>query len=171
MHNPAGITRRLAASSEQHMSRTPMKNKTTACWLAILGGPLGLHRFYLRGFNDMLGWLLPLPTAIGLYGIERAQQFGLDDQWSWVLIPLLGFTIAGCALTAIVYGLMSAEKWNAKFNPMGPLNADPGQTHWLTIGALVLALLLGTTALMSSLAFSFQRYFEYQVEEARKLSQ
>lgn len=148
-----------------------MKNKTTACWLALLGGPLGLHRFYLRGLNDLLGWLLPLPTAIGLYGIERTKQFGLDDQLSWVLIPLLGFTIAGCALTAIVYGLMSPEKWNAKFNPTAAPDMAFGQTKWLTIGALVMALLLGTTALMSSLAFSFQRYFEYQVEEARKISQ
>lgn len=148
-----------------------MKNKTISCWLALLGGPLGLHRFYLRGIHDMLGWLLPLPTAIGLYGIERVQQYGLDDQWSWVLIPILGFTIAGCALTAINYGLMSPEKWNAKFNPTAPLDATPGKTHWLTIGALVLALLLGTTALMSSIAFSFQRYFEFQVEEARKISQ
>lgn len=148
-----------------------MKNKTTASWLAFLGGPLGLHRFYLKGTNDLLGWLLPLPTAIGLYGIERIKQNGIDDQWSWVLIPLLGFTIAGCALTAIIYGLMTPEKWNAKFNPTAPPGALAGQTKWLTIGAIVMALLIGTTALMSSFAFSFQHYFEYQVEEARKLSQ
>ncbi|MBP8224666.1 MAG: NINE protein, partial [Acidovorax sp.] len=24
-----------------------MKNKTVAAWLAFVGGPLGLHRFYL----------------------------------------------------------------------------------------------------------------------------
>lgn len=148
-----------------------MKNKTTATWLAFLGGPLGLHRFYLRGMGDWLGWVLPLPTALGLYGIERVRQFGLDEPWSWVLIPLLGFTMAGCALTAIVYGLMSPEKWNAKFNPQAPRNGAPGHTGWLTIVALVLALLLGSTALLSSIAFSFQRYFEYQVEEARKISQ
>lgn len=148
-----------------------MKNKTTAAWLAFVGGPLGLHRFYLKGKGDMLGWLLPLPTALGLYGIERVQQFGVDDHWSWVLIPLLGFTIAGCALTAIAYGLMTPEKWNARFNPSLLPEAKPGQTGWLTIGAIVLALLFGTTALMSSIAFSFQRYFEYQVEEARKISQ
>ena len=118
-----------------------------------------------------MGWLLPLPTAIGIYGIERVKQYGLDDQWSWVLIPLLGFTIAGCALTAIVYGLTSTEKWNEKFNSSLSPDASPGKTNWMTIGALVLSLLLGTTALMSSLAFSFQRYFEYQVEEARKISQ
>ena len=36
---------------------------------------------------------------------------------------------------------------------------------------VVVALLVGTTVLMASIAFSFQRYFEYQIEEARKLSQ
>ena len=42
-----------------------MKNKTLAAWLAFLGGALGLHRFYLRGLGDTLGWLLPIPTALG----------------------------------------------------------------------------------------------------------
>jgi hypothetical protein len=148
-----------------------MKNKNIAAWLALIGGPLGLHRFYLFGMGDLLGWLLPVPTALGLYGIERVQQNGLDDLWSWLLIPLLGFTMAGCALTAIVYGLMTPEKWNARYNRSATPEAAPGHTNWFTIGAMVLALLLGTTALLSSIAFSFQRYFEYQVEEARKISQ
>lgn len=148
-----------------------MKNKTIAAWLAFLGGPFGLHRFYLRGFNDTLGWLLPLPTALGLYGIERIKQFGIDDFWSWLLIPLLGFTIAGCALTAIVYGLMSPEKWNAHFNPSSSPDAPPGQTNWFTIGAVALALLVGSTVLLSSIVFSFQHYFEYQVAQAREISQ
>ncbi len=148
-----------------------MKNKTIAAWLAFIGGPLGLHRFYLRGWFDLLGWLLPLPTALGLYGVERVQQNGLDDQWSWVLIPLLGFTIAGCALNAIIYGLMAPEKWNARFNPAAPPDVAPGRTNWLTIGAITLALLVGTTVLMSSIVFSLQRYFEYQIEQARQISQ
>jgi hypothetical protein len=148
-----------------------MKNKTFAAWLTFIGGPLGLHRFYLRGMGDILGWLLPLPTALGLYGIERVQANGLDDQWSWLLIPLLGFTMAGCALTAIVYGLMTPEKWNARFNPSASPDAASGRTNWFTIGAIAVALLVGTTVLMSSIVFSFQRYFEYQVEEGRKISQ
>ncbi|MCW5649037.1 MAG: hypothetical protein KIS62_04775 [Ramlibacter sp.] len=148
-----------------------MKNKTLAAWLTFAGGPLGLHRFYLRGFGDLLGWALPVPTALGLYGIERVQQYGLDDPWSWILIPLLGFTLAGCALNAIIYGLMTPEKWNARFNPGAAPDAPAGRTQWLTIGAIVLALLVGTTVLMASIAFSFQRYFEYQVDEARKISQ
>ncbi|MFT4193232.1 hypothetical protein [Ottowia sp.] len=148
-----------------------MKNKTVATWLTFLGGPLGLHRFYLRGFGDLPGWLLPIPTALGLYGVERVQQFGQDDQWSWVLIPLLGFTIAACALTAIVYGLMAPEKWNARFNAQAAPEAPAGQTRWLTVIGVAAALLVGTAVLMASLAFSFQRYFEYQIEEARKISQ
>lgn len=148
-----------------------MKNKTLAAWLALVGGPLGLHRFYLRGLGDLLGWLLPIPTAIGLYGIERVQQYGLDDQWSWVLIPLVGFTFAGCALMAIIYGLMTPEKWNARFNPQAPPEAPSGSTNWFTIAAVVLALMVGTGVLMASIVFSFQRYFEYQVEEGRKISQ
>lgn len=148
-----------------------MKNKTIAAWLTFIGGPLGIHRFYLRGLGDMLGWLLPIPTALGLYGIQRLQQFGVDDMGSWLLIPLLGFTVAGCALTAIVYGLMTPEKWNAKFNPTLAPDAAPGHTNWFTIAAIVLSLLVGTTVLMSSIVVSFQHYFEYQIEEGRKISQ
>jgi len=148
-----------------------MKNKTLATWLTFWGGPLGLHRFYLKGLGDMLGWLLPVPTALGIYGIQRVQAFGLDDQLSWVLIPCLGFTIAGCALTAIVYGLMPVEKWNAKFNPQSAADATAGQTNWLTVFGIATSLLIGTTILMSSLAFSFQMYFEYQIEQARLISQ
>ncbi len=148
-----------------------MKNKTIAAWLAFVGGPLGLHRFYLHGIGDLVGWMLPIPTALGLYGIERARLIGLDDGLSWLLIPLIGFTIAGCALTAIVYGLMSQEKWNARFNAGAAADVAPGRTGWLTIGAVVCSLLIGSTVLMASIAFSFQRYFEHQVEEGRKISQ
>ncbi|MBE7370070.1 TM2 domain-containing protein [Ramlibacter pallidus] len=148
-----------------------MKSKTVAAWLALVGGPLGLHRFYLRGLGDMIGWLLPIPTALGLYGLERVQEYGQDDVLSWLLVPLLGFTFAGCCLTAIVYGLMAREKWNARFNPSLPEDAEPGGTHWGTIFAIVAALMIGAGVLMASIAFSFQRYFEYQVEEGRRISQ
>ncbi len=148
-----------------------MKSKTLAAWLAFLGGPLGLHRFYLRGPGDWLGWLLPIPTALGLYGIERVQQYGQDDVLSWLLVPLLGFTIAGCCLTAILYALMTPEQWNAKFNPGQPADAAGGRTRWATIFAIVFSLMFGAGVLMASIAFSFQRYFEHQVEEGRRISQ
>lgn len=146
-----------------------MKNKTIAAWLSFLGGPLGLHRFYLYGFGDLIGWILPIPTALGLYGINLIQTNGVDDQLSWILVPLLGFTIAACALNAILIGLTTAEDWAKKFNL--PADHTAAKTNWFTIGAIALSLLIGTTVLMASIAFSFQRYFEYQIEEARKISQ
>jgi hypothetical protein len=147
------------------------KNKTLAAWLAFIGGPLGLHRFYLHGIFDWVGWLLPIPTALGFYGIQRIGQFGQDDQLSWLLVPMLGFVIAGCALTAIIYALTPPEKWNAKFNASQGLEAAAGQTNWLTVGAIVAALMIGAAVLMASIAFSFQRYFEHQIEAARQISQ
>lgn len=146
------------------------RNKTVAVWLALIGGSLGLHRFYLRGLGDWVGWLHPLPTALGWYGVERVMQLGQDDQLSWVLIPLLGLSIAAACLTGIVYALTERDKWNVWFNPQTP-HSEAGATNWLTIGALVLSLLVGTIAFMGSLAFGFQRYFEYQVEQARQISQ
>jgi hypothetical protein len=147
-----------------------MKNKTIATWLAFLGGPLGLHRYYLYGFSDRFARAFPLPTLIGVYGVYRAQVFGVDDMWIGILAPILGFTISACTLTAIVYGLTSTEKWNQRFNPKAPHDAVAGQTNWLTIGAVVASLLIGATALMASLAFSFQRYFENQPSEAAYIS-
>jgi len=148
-----------------------MKNKTLAAWLAFLGGPLGLHRFYLHGWTDLLGWILPLPTLLGTWGLVRAQRLGVDDQLSWLLVPLLGFTVAGCALTAIVYGLRTPEKWNARFNPRADAQAPAGRTNWFTIFAVALSLMVGTGVLMASIAFSFERYFQYQIEEGRRISQ
>jgi hypothetical protein len=148
-----------------------MKNKTIAAWIALVGGPFGMHRFYLFGAKDTTGWMLLAPTLLGLYGLQRARQFGLDDPWIWLLIPLLGLTIAGCALNAIVYGLMGAEKWNLKFNRATASDLAAGQTGWLTIASVVASLLIGTTILMASLAFSFQRYFEYQIEATRQTPQ
>jgi hypothetical protein len=148
-----------------------MKNKTLAAWLAFLGGPIGLHRFYLHGLRDALGWLLPMPTLLGLYGIARVQAYGQDDLWSWLLIPLLGLSVAGCSLAAIVYGLMTRERWNARFNGRADQEDAAGATNWLTVAAVVASLMVGTGVLMATLAFSFQRYFEYQIEEGRRISQ
>ncbi len=152
------------------MHQPTPKSKTLAAWLAVIGGQFGLHRLYLFGLGDLWAWMHPITAALGWWGVERVRLYGQDDPLSWVLIPLLGFLLAGTALTAIYYGLMSSEKWNARHNPGAP-EAPAGHTGWLTIGAVVLALLFGSIALMSSLAFSFQRYFEYQIEEGRKISQ
>jgi TM2 domain-containing membrane protein YozV len=147
------------------------KNKTVATWLAFLGGPLGLHRFYLYGPGDIWGWLHPIPTALGLWGIERVLALGQDDKLSWVLLPVLGFLVATTCLTAILYALTDKARWNARHNPTLAPDATPGHTHWYTIVAVVFALMVGAIGFMSGVVFSFQHYFEYQVEEGLKLSQ
>lgn len=146
------------------------RSKTLATWLALVGGPLGLHRFYLHGLGDLAGWLLPVPTAVGLWGLNRALEFGQDDQLAWILIPVLGFTVAATMLQAILYGLTPDEHWNARHNPGLAPDLAP-RAGWLTVMGIALALLVGAGVLMATIAYSGQRYFEYQVEEARKISQ
>ena len=144
------------------------KSKTLATWIALIGGGLGLHRFYLHGRRDMWGWLHPLPFGLGIYGIRRVERLGQDDALSWLLIPLLGLVVAASMLAAIVYGLTPDERWDARHNPHGPASAASG---WSAVIGVVLALFFGSGVLMATLAFSAQRYFEWQVEEGRKISQ
>ena len=146
------------------MTNTPAgdgyKSKTVATWLALAGGCLGLHRFYLRGLADRWGWLFPLPTLIGLYGVQRMRALGADDHLAWACIPFLGVALAVAMTTAIVHGLTPDEAWNARYNPNGPAH----RTGWATIIGVALALVLGAGVLMATIAFSAQRYFEYQAE-------
>ncbi|AWI54303.1 hypothetical protein DEH84_13375 [Aquabacterium olei] len=150
---------------------TPAKSKTLATWLAFLVGTLGLHRFYLHGLRDRLGWALPVLTLIGLAGLRRVEQYGQDDVLSWLLLPVLGFTVAGTMLQAILYGLTPDARWHARHNPDLTDPAAAPHSGWAAVIAVILALMVGATVLMATIAFSGQRYFEYQVEEARKISQ
>ncbi len=142
------------------------RSKTLATWLAILGGSLGLHRFYLHGFGDRWGWSLWIPTLVGAYGVQRMRALGQDDMLAWVLIPWLGLVIAATMLSANVYGLMPAEKWNARHNTGGTSLSLP----WLDVFGAIVALALGATALMASLAFMAQRYFEHAAGQRASIS-
>ena len=136
------------------------KSKTLATWVALIGGSVGLHRFYLHGFRDRWGWLFIWPSLVGLYGVQRMRHLGGDDHLAWALIPLLGVMVAIGMLSAIVYGLTPDERWNARFNPSGPQH----RMGWGTVIGIVIALVVGGAVLMATLAFSAQRYFEYQAE-------
>ena len=136
------------------------KSKTVATWIALIGGSVGLHRFYLHGFRDRLGWLFVLPTLLGAYGVQRMRHLGADDHLAWALIPLLGLTLAVAMITAIVDGLTPDDHWNARFNPNGPAH----HSDWITVLGVALALFVGAGVLMATIAFSAQRYFEYQTD-------
>jgi hypothetical protein len=142
------------------------KSKTLATWIALLGGSLGWHRLYLHGWRDALGWLHALPTLAGLIGVRRVLDLGQDDRWSWLLLPLLGLMLAQAALFAILYGLTPDARWDKRHNPGAPVHP----TGWGPVLGVILALMVGATALMATIAFSGQRYFEWQVDEARKIS-
>lgn len=142
------------------------KSKTLATWIALIGGSIGLHRFYLHGFRDPWGWMFPVPTMVGLYGVRRMQEFGQDDQVAWVLIPLLGLMLAATMLAAIVHGLTPDERWNARHNPQG---GGPRSGGLAVFGAIV-GLLVGAGVLMATIAFSGQRWFEYEAQTASQTS-
>jgi hypothetical protein len=139
-------------------------------------GPLGLHRFYLHGLGDWKGWLLPIPSALGICMVSSASR-------NWARTTL-GQLAAGapaglhhcrvCASRPSSMGLMTPEQWNAAIQPR---RQSPNATQRARPELAddrrqcVLSLLIGTTILMASIVFSFQRYFEHQIAEARKISQ
>jgi len=135
------------------------RSKTAATWIAATLGALGLHRFYLRGRNDIVGWLHPLPTTIGLVGVWRMRSFGVDDNLGGVLVLVLGLMISYAMLCAIVYGLTPDERWDRRHNPGAPVHA----TGWGAVLGVVAALMVGGAVLMGTLAFAGQKFFEWQL--------
>jgi hypothetical protein len=139
---------------------TTYRSKTLGTWLALAGGALGLHRFYLYGRRDLLGWLHMVPTTAGLVGVFRMREWGQDDRLAWLLIPALGLVLSAAMLTAIVYGLTPDEKWDARHNPGQPVRS----TGWGPVFGVILALLLGGMVLMGTVAFGGQKFFEWQLQ-------
>ena len=122
----------------------------------MLGGFFGLNRFYLRGMTDPWGWLHAEAAFSGLMGVQRIRTLGVDDAPATFLMPLLGLTVSAAMLAAIVHGLTPDERWAERHHPQ--LGVLP--TAWGPVLAVILALMLGATALMATVAFVGQRVFE-----------
>ena len=124
--------------------------------------------------GDELGLLRKHPVSgqSALMGLENLRQAGTFVR---VACPARGTSCGPRGACSSPARSPSASPWRPP--PCSPAcasatpDAPAGHTHWGTIGAIVAALMVGTGVLMASLAFSFQRYFEYQIEEARKISQ
>jgi hypothetical protein len=62
-------------------------------------------------------------------------------------------------LQAIVIALTPDDRWDARHNPGQPARA----TGWGAVLAAIFALLLGGGVLMATVAFSGERFFEWQL--------
>ena len=136
----------------------PLRSRAVAAWLALVGGSIGLHRFYLHGARDVWAWLHPWPTLVGAYGFWRMLEFGVDDARGALLVPILGVMLAMTMLQAIVYGLASDERWAVRHGAA----AAAVQRGWLNYVAVIIALAVGTSVAVATIAFTAQRYFESQ---------
>jgi len=151
-------------------------SKTLATWIAVIGGSIGLHHFYLHGWRSRLGWLYPIPTLVGLAGVVRMRNLGADDRLSWALIPWLGLTISVAMLCAIVIGLTTDAKWARQYagDPAQPVvhatreqdeeSPPPGmvRTGWAPVLGVIVALMIGGGVLMGTIAFAVEKVFEVQ---------
>ena len=167
-----------AANADAPAQRDPgeIRSKTQATWIAVIGGSVGLHHFYLDGWRTRWGWLYPIPTLVGLAGVLRMRELGIDDRMSWVLIPWLGLTISVGMLCAIVYGLTTDAKWARLYagDPAKPVvqatreeddeSPPPGIVHtgWAPVLGVILALMIGGGVLMGTIAFSVEKAFDVQ---------
>ncbi len=131
------------------------RSKAVAAWLALVGGGLGLHRFYLYGAGDLQAWLHPWPTLAGAYGFWRMRDLGVDDPLGARLVPLLGTMLAATMLQAILYGLTSDDRWAERHAA-----AKVPTSAWPSVLAVIVALAIGATATLATIAFVAQRYFE-----------
>ncbi len=132
------------------------RSKALATWVALVGGSLGLHRFYLHGRGDLWAWAYPLPTLAGAYGVWRMREFGVDDRLGSMLVPLLGVTLVAAMLSAIVYGLTDDARWAARHGA----GVSGGRSAWPTVLGVAIALAAGATVTLATIAFTAQRYFE-----------
>ena len=141
----------------------PVRSKTQAVWLTLFAGALGLHRWWLGGTGRAWGWAYPVPTGLGLYGVLRMRDLGLDDRLAWLLVPLLGLALSAAALEAIITGLTPPPQWEARHG------AGSGTSHWGTVLGVIAALMAGATVLLGTLAFAGQKYFEWDASSATPL--
>lgn len=120
------------------------KDKTLATFLAFAFGGVGAPRFYLYGPGDFGGWLhfSSLPASV-------AMHFACSHQPAlYVAGPLILSFLAGF-LEALTTGLTPDDKWDAMHNASSLRRSE---SRWPLALLLVLALAIGSTSLIASIA-------------------
>lgn len=142
------------------MRETPMndgfKDKTLAAALAMVGGMVGAHRFYLRGWRDPLAWVLLPLLAAGVWGAQRFLSAGPGDPGARVALPLLGLALGLALFQAVLIGLTPDARWDARWNPGSARRSASG---WGAVLVIAVSLLAGAAALMGSLAYFLLQSF------------
>lgn len=132
------------------------KHKTFAAALAMFGGTLGAHRFYLRGWRDPLAWLCWPLLAVGVWSAARFASGGPSDPVARLALPLLGLALGLALFQAVLIGLTPDARWDAKWNAgAGRVSAS----GWGAILVIAFSLLAGAAALMGSLAYFLLQTF------------
>ncbi|MFK7966510.1 MAG: NINE protein [Burkholderiaceae bacterium] len=126
----------------------PSRSKLIAGLLGLLFGVLGLHRRYL---GQAYWWLLPA-ASLPLLGHMMREEVWFRA-WSFHLLAVL--VVVGWLQTIIIC-LMSAEKFNTRFNPVQP---ETRQAGTLPVLIAIIALMLGTTLLMTVMALALEGLF------------
>ncbi|AKZ64162.1 membrane protein [Herbaspirillum hiltneri N3] len=127
------------------------KNKTFTTFLAAVFGGIGIHRFYMAGRKDPIGWLhlatLPV-SALLIWTFSNSQPLFMGMLFA--LSVLCGF------LEALVIGLTPDEKWDATRNPA---SGKKSESHWVLALILVLTLGVGAMSVIALMARSFDLLF------------
>ena len=155
-----------ASSTSSPLPR--FRSKTLTALLAFLLGSLGAHRFYLRGWRDVFGWVHLIATALGVRGVMLLAATERTSTLGWALAVPGAISLLAAFLAAIVYGLRPDQKWDAQFNAGHTKRSRSG---WGVVFVVIFSLFIGALLLMSGLALSFQTYFEAQGGLTNSLSQ
>ena len=125
------------------------RRKSIAALLAFLLGALGAHRIYLGRPR----WWLPLAvTALSLPLLVGVRNWYQTPAFFVLMVPV----VAGF-IEALVIALMPDEKFDARFNAGGERRNRSG---WDAVLVAIATLMVGATALMTTIVLLFQTIFE-----------
>lgn len=141
-HDPF-VTMTGAEAGRSHRRR---KGKTLCCLLAVLGGSLGLHRFYLYGCRDAAGWLYLATTLLYLGVLLGSLSTDVLALAVATLFPLPAFV---AAIEGLSLGVVEDAEWDRRHNPRVFATSRSG---WVLAVLLVLTVAVTFTSFVASLA-------------------
>ncbi len=121
------------------------RHKAAAGLLALGLGWAGAHWWYLGRRH---GWLVLLISLTLIGSALRTEVWYRSPAFFLFMIPLVASHIE-----AIVLCLMSDARFDARYNPGHPRRSATG---WAPVLVAILALLLGTTAMISGIALAVE---------------